>query len=121
MKQRHGCLTALLIVMIVANAVTALLYLFASDMIGKNLPGAPGWIFPVLAVLCIGNVAFAVALFQWKKWAFYGFVATSIAAFGVNLSLGLGIFQSVLGFVGVAILYWALQIGKEKKGWTQLE
>lgn len=121
MKQRHGCLTAFLILMIIANSVTTILYLFASDTIGKNLPNAPAWVFPVLAVGGIFNVVCAIALFQWKKWGFFGFVATSILAFTVNLMIGLNIVQVLSGFVGVAILYWALQIGKENKGWAHLE
>lgn len=120
-KQRHGCLTTWLVLMIVINSVTALMYLFGSEMIGKSLPSAPGWMFPVLAVASLFNVACAVALFKWKKWGFYGFVVTSVVALVVNLMLGIGPLQSVLGLVGLAILYGVLQIGGEKKGWSQLE
>ena len=67
------------------------------------------------------NIVCAVALFQWKKWGFFGFVATSILALGLNLTIGLNIFQVILGLAGIAILYGVLQIGNERKGWTQLE
>jgi hypothetical protein len=39
----------------------------------------------------------------------------------INLALGLGIFQSAVGLIGIAVLYGVLQIGKENKGWPQLE
>ncbi len=120
-KQRHGCLTAWLVLMIVANAATALMYLLGSAAIRENFPSAPAWAFPVLAVMGIANVVCAIALFQWKKWGFFGFLVTSAIAFVVNLMIGLIIVQAVLGLTGVAILYGVLQIGKERKGWTQLD
>ncbi|MDD3641904.1 MAG: hypothetical protein PHQ19_00345 [Candidatus Krumholzibacteria bacterium] len=78
-KQRHGCLTAWLILMIVANSLSALVYLFAKNLIMDAAPGAPGWTFPVYAALGIVNVVCAVALARWKKWGFYGFVVTTVA------------------------------------------
>ena len=39
----------------------------------------------------------------------------------INLSLGLTVVQVALGLVGILILYGVLQIGDDKKGWTQLE
>ena len=119
-KKRHGCLTAWLVLMIVASSLSALMYLFASDRIRQNLPNAPAWAFPALVVLCAGNVVFSVALFQWKKWGFFGCIATSILAVAVNLAVGVGIVHVILGLAGTAILYGVLQIGGEKKGWAQL-
>ena len=120
-KQRHGCLTVFLVVMIIANAVTALVYILAGTSLRQSLGNLPGWALPVLTVLGIFNIVCAVALFQWKKWAFWVFLASAVITFAINLSIGLGIGQSVLGLVGIAILYWVLQMGGEKKGWTQLE
>jgi hypothetical protein len=120
-KQRHGCLTAYLVVMIVLNSMTALLYIFGTAFINRGLPNAPSWALPVLAVGAILNVVFAVALFRWKKWGFFGFVAISILALCVNVTIGLNIFQIIVGLAGIAVLYGVLQIGNEKKGWTQLE
>jgi hypothetical protein len=97
------------------------MYLFGSAAIRQNVPSAPGWAFPVLAIGGIVNVVCAIALFQWKKWGFFGFIATAAVAFVVNLMIGINILQALLGLVGIAVLYWVLQMGKEKKGWTQLE
>jgi hypothetical protein len=120
-KQRHGCLTAWLVLMIVANAATAVLYLIAGAAFRQKLPNAPDWVLPVLIGMGVVNVVCAVGLFRWKKWGFYGFLVTSVMAFAVNLMLGLGIARALLGLVGVAILYGVLQIGTENKGWPQLE
>jgi mannose/fructose/N-acetylgalactosamine-specific phosphotransferase system component IIC len=120
-KQRHGCLTTWLILMIIGNALTALAYLLASSTIKSNLPNAPAWTVPTLTVASLANVVFSVALFQWKKWGFFGFVGTSVLVFVINLKIRQSIGGVLLGVLGVGMLYAVLQIGNEKKGWTQLE
>jgi hypothetical protein len=49
------------------------------------------------------------------------FLVSSIIVLILNLSSGVGIGQSLLGLLGVVILYAVLQIGGENKGWTQLD
>ena len=121
LKLRHGCLTAFLILMIIANSIIALFYLFSGSTVAKAFPESSSWALPVLIIIGIFNVACAIALYQWKKWGFYGFTISSIITFIVNLIIGLNMFQSFVGFMGIAVLYWVLQMGKEKKGWDQLE
>jgi uncharacterized membrane protein (DUF2068 family) len=120
-KQRHGCLSAWLVLMIVGNLLVAVAYLIATAAAGQHFLNAPRWTSPVLAVGAIVNVICAYALWHWKKWGFYGFIATAALAFAVNLKIGAGIFQSFLGLAGLAILIGVLNIGKENKGWGQLE
>jgi hypothetical protein len=68
------------------------------------------------------NVVFSVMLFLWKKWGFWGFIITSIGAFAINLSIGLGVGQSIAGLVGIAVLYGVLQIKKDNiSAWANLE
>ena len=122
-KQRHGCVTDWLILMIIANSATAILYLFASEMITKNLPGDVSTsMIILLGIIGIGNVIFSVLLLQWKKLGFWGFIITSIGALVINLTIGLGIGQSLFGLVGIGILYGILQIKKDNvTGWENLE
>lgn len=122
-KQRHGCVTAWLVLMIIANSLTAIVYLFASDIITKNLSmDVSNSMIILLGILGIGNIVFSVMLFQWKKLGFFGFIITSIGALIVNLSIGLGIAQSLFGLVGIAILYAVLQIKKDNiSAWQNLE
>ena len=121
-KSRHGCLTAFLIFMMVVNAATAAFYLFAGDQVRQAIPNAPPWMIYALVVISLFNLACAVALFTWKKWGFWGFAASSVVSLGLNLMLGLGVAQSLLGLLGIAILFGVLQIGDGRtKGWPQLE
>jgi len=120
-KKRHGCLTAFLIFTLVANAAGALMFLLGGQMLKEGSPEVSAWTFPVLGVLAALNLVFAIALFKWKKWGFWGFVVTTLAALAVQIPGGYGIGQSLTGLIGVIVLYGVLQIGKENKGWPQLE
>lgn len=120
-KKRHGCLTAWLILMIIANSLTSLAFLIGSQSVRLKFPQAPPWAFPVLGALGVINLVCAIALLKWKKWGFFGFVASSLIAFAVNLMVGVPIYQALLGIVGFVVLFGLLQIGKENKGWTQLD
>jgi hypothetical protein len=189
LKQRHGCLTAYLVFMIIANSATSLIYLTGSESIrlgtkadkmtahhtGKtytfdeikamheqaksqgmllgqqDLQGftrimqvndpqndwsqgllPDNWAgnvsrkinnlaFPVLIVGAVCNLVCAIALLRWKKWGFWGFVGSASVVFVVNLTIGLGLVPALSGLLGVVILYGVLHIGKERKGWSQLE
>ena len=120
-KQRHGCLTAWLIIMIINDSLAALGYLLAPQEIRQALPNAPDWVFPVITISCLISVVCAIALFRWKKWGFYGLVGSSIAVFTSNIAIGCGISSLLYDFLDIIILYGVLHIGKENKGWPQLE
>ena len=122
-KQRHGCLTAWLVLSIVLNSLLAIVYLFAGDIINKNLPhGISTPMLISLALLGTANVVFAVLLLQWKKLGFWGFIGTSILALIINLNIGLAVGQSLFGLVGIAILYGVLQIkNNDVSGWDNLQ
>jgi hypothetical protein len=122
MKERHGCVTAWLIFMIVANSIVVITYLFARGMIQKNLPAAiPSWAFIALGLMGIANIIFAAALLKWKKWGFWGFVLTSIIAAGINLEIGTGVLQTLLGLAGVIVLFAILRIRKDgASAWDNL-
>jgi hypothetical protein len=124
---RHGCLLAWIILMIVSNALTAVITPFsmaALQQAGTNVPGMPemkmsGLNIALVVVCCLANVLFAVALLRWRKWGFYGFLVTTLIALANNLMIGLGIGVSIFGLLGIIVLYAVLQLGSPK-GWTQL-
>ena len=120
-KERHGCLTAYLVFAIIANSATALLYLFGAGAIKRGTPGIPDWAFPVLIVLVLFNLACAIALLRWKKWGFWGLVASAVVTSRYKLDNRLGLSSAIVGFLGVILLYGILHIGKENKGWPQLD
>jgi hypothetical protein len=121
-KQRHGCVTAWLTLMIALNSFISFIYLFSGDDVIESMPGVSTGMLMLLAFLSLSNVFFAVMLLRWKKMGFWGFVITSVAMFILNLLVGAGILQSVLGLTGVFILYAILQIkNKDVSTWSELE
>lgn len=122
-KQRHGCATTWLLLLIFANSFAAVLTLFSGDVLSQSIPeGISNTALIMTVLVSISNVFFAISLFQWKKWAFWGLVITSIAMFVINLNLDLGIGQASIGLFGVAILYVLFQIKKDNvTSWNNLE
>ena len=120
-KQRHGCLTAWLVVVVIANGCTLLLYMLAADPLGQDLPLVPRWVLPLLTVLCVVRITCTVAVFLWRRWGFFGFVAVVVVEFSINLVTVQDIVSAVLGLVGLATLYGVLHIGGDRSGWRQLE
>jgi hypothetical protein len=121
-KRRHGFLTTWLVLMIVGNFATVLVYIYqvGSGAFG-NLPPLAVMASLLIIPFSFFNVLCVVALFRWKKWGFWGACISSVVALFVNLSVGLGIGSALFGIVGVLLLYGVLHTGKESKGWPQLE
>lgn len=120
-RKRHGCLTAVLIFMIVLNSAYGLVFLLGLSEVHQMFPNIPGWGFPLYGLLSLLTVVCAIALLKWKKWGFWGLCALSVIALVVNVSAGFGMASSFGGVIGVLLLYGLLQIGKGKKAWPQLE
>ena len=120
-KQRHGCATAWLVLMMISNLAVAIITPLSGESIQKVTPGFPVWVVWPIAVFGALNVVFAFALFCWKKWGFYGFAVTALIGSGINLYVGIALSQVIGGFAGVLVLFLVLQIGGERKAWTQLE
>lgn len=122
-KQRHGCVTAWLIFVIIVNSLVSILYLFAGEFIAKNSEVfISETTILLLGLLGLANVVCAILLFSWKKIGFWGFLITSVAALAINLNLGLSSGQTFGGLIGIAILYGILQIKKnDVSTWESLD
>ncbi|MES2299083.1 MAG: hypothetical protein V4582_18705 [Pseudomonadota bacterium] len=92
-----------------------------STVIKQAYPGASDLQIYAI-VLCGGaNVICAFALLKWRRWGFYGFLVSSVIAFALNMSMGVGLGRGMIGFVGIAVLYWVLNIGGPRKAWPYLK
>ena len=128
-KQRQGCLTAFLVLMIIFYA-NAFLFFFVRNSVHifanpnhlnqEALPGLPPAALPVLLILPLCYLISAIALFRWKKWGFWMCAATAVADCLIYLWFG-DYSDSVLAGVVPLALYGVLHIGTETKGWTQLD
>lgn len=111
LKQRHGCVTAWLALMIVANAITSLIYFFASEIVLQKFQGKGSKeVLFVLGFFGIINVVAALLLMRWKKIGFWIFSISSAVILVINLLIGLGTGRVIFGLIGIIILYGILQI-----------
>ena len=120
-KRRSGFLTAWLVILIAGNSLAMVTNLLAATAFGQDFQIDSWWVFFVLVFGGILNILFAIALFRWKKWGFFGFIATTVLAFLVSSSWGVSRMQAYAGLIALAVLFGALQMGNENKAWKQLE
>lgn len=119
-SKRIGCLSAWLIFIIIGSIInvinisTSLLLTQTTSPLHSALFSQVGFISAVL------NIIFAIALFKWKKYGFYGLCVTSIVSFIMNLYAGISLLPSLISFISVVILYILLKVGDERKAWPQL-
>lgn len=126
-QQRHWLLIIWLIVIAVMNVwsiwknIQALSF-FSSlrQTHGTIISSVEDWI-PVFLAMGVANLICVAAIFFWRKWGFWGYVVMSVVGFLVQLQFIIRFgFNDMLGFVWVALLYVALQLGGENRGWLRL-
>lgn len=115
-KKRGVWLNIWLAIILIGNITSAAFYLFFSEALTAFYPEVPIGMFYIYGLLAIANLAFVAYLFLWKKWAFFGLLITAIIAFIMNISIGISFGNSLLGLLGIAILYLLL-----KPKWKLLE
>jgi hypothetical protein len=122
-KQRHGCLTAWLIYMIIAYTIISVTYFFNTNKISEISPYRTSEnMLLIYGTLGIFNIGFCVLIFKWVRIGFWGILVTSSIVFVTQLINGHGFFQPVIGLLGIIVLYALLQIKKQNvSGWENLE
>lgn len=130
-KQRNTSLGVLLGLFIVIDTVGLFsqclpLQVAFSPELQESFPAyaVPGMLgFAIYKV--IENALFLVceiALLNLKKWAFNSFCALAVLQMVVQIAFGLNPILSIVMPLGsILLLYYALHLGKENKGWPQLD
>jgi hypothetical protein len=104
--QRHGCLTAILIVFGLLSALAALANLVLAGAIARNLPNAPEWApqgVMAMGILGIVAVTALVGLWFWKKWALYLYIVMALVVCSINFRLA-GFGPSIMGLIGAGLV-----------------
>lgn len=113
-RKRGIWLTVLLVLMMVANPLSAFGYFLYPDLILTVHPNASIGLVYLLGGMCIFNLFLAIRIWMWKKWAIYGFYVVIIFAFFKNLYLGVGVIESLSGLICGALLFFTT---KNKMGY----
>ena len=119
--ERHGCVTTWLIIMLILNSFVALFYSISVNKLAQSLNTSK---IAIMGLVLLGalNIIFAIMLLTWRKIGFYGFVITTIAAFSLNIYIGISPARATLGLLGFAVLYGILQIKQNGiSAWSYLK
>lgn len=111
-KQRGFWLSAFLILMLIANALTAYIYMTNPELVMGLYPRATATVLYLLAVIACINVILAIGIWAWRKWGVVGFYISIVIVFAINLYLGIGFLTSMPGFAGGVIIFFTT-----KKRW----
>ena len=122
-KERHGCVSAWLIFIIIVNFIIILFNVFSSPVVTKSLLHYPSKLVMVsYTAIAALNILFIVMILKWKKWAFWGIVIIGLWGAILNFFVTVNYFTSTVGLLGIVILYGILQIKKDKiSAWSNLE
>ena len=122
-KQRHGCLTAWLIYLIIAYSIVSITYFFNTDEISEISPYKTSKnILLIYGSLGILSIVFCILLFKWVRLGFWGILITSIIVLITQIINGHGIFQPLIGLFSIIVLYALLQLKKGNvSSWNNLE
>jgi hypothetical protein len=107
--ERSPALKAWLILLLIANGLTAVVYAFFWLFIKIYDPARGGWALPALALVSVVSVLFIIAVFKWKKWGVYGFAFSTLISLGINTQIGVSNLSTVFGLIGVAVLWYFLR------------
>lgn len=101
---RGGCLTAFLVFIVLANAVTVLFYLIYAEQVRILFPRlSSGGLF-ALWFGALLNIAFAIMVWQWRRVGVYGLIILALLVFPFNLYIGIPAVQAMIGLLGPVIL-----------------
>jgi hypothetical protein len=118
LKQRHGILTAYIVLGLIVNALNLIFIIIKviSNGIENSIP-----IFQL--ILMVMQIVFFIALYKWAKWGLYGLFFTSLGYSVLSLYLSGVLFTSILWFlIFNAILGGVLALKKgQNSGWANLE
>jgi hypothetical protein len=87
-----------------------------NELVAQDDPSGARWLLLLAIGMAALNVGSVAPLWSWRRWGFYVFVAASLVAFAANLAAGTPLILSLLGMVGLAILYAAV-----RSKWQQFE
>ena len=121
-KQRHGCLTAWLIYLMIASAIISYVFFFKNnDEMEKLQQKFSENIIFVIGSIGILNILFCYLILKWVKLGFWGLIVTNSIMMIIHIMNGSDLMRPVLGLSCIIVLYALLQIKKKNvSGWDNL-
>jgi hypothetical protein len=129
-KERHGCLTVFLVLMIILSAWSAIgasasLFLSDNHSSSSSATNLPSWYAVTTLLGSVINLLCAIVLITWKKWGFWGYLISNLtvgflAIFIQGIGFSVMLVSILSGLLMSGLLYAALQMGDKEQGWRKL-
>jgi len=77
-----------------------------------------------LMLLTLGgvlNLVFLGAMLRRRMWGYVGLWVVAIGTVATNITWGMQVTKAVSSLLWLVVLYWVLQIGGERSGWSRLK
>ncbi len=122
-KQRHSFVTFWLILLIISNSITVIMYLFLpNDLIFKYFKNSTTINIFESILMCFIQIGLIILLLKWKKWAFFGFVIIGIISSILTYLRTYEILVLISLPIAALFLYGVLQIKKnDVSAWKNME
>ena len=102
--ERGTVLTVLLVIMALHGIVATVLY----NSLGKEDYITRPWLVTLMVIHSLANVIAAVGIWQWKKWGWQLYIASTVLSLVVGL-LTVGMWSAFYMVLPLAIVGWALR------------
>lgn len=119
----EGCVVLWIKFQIVGAVVgmLAMPWLVALPVFREVMPEFREWMLVPHYLLGSLAVVSLIALKARYMWGYLGLWAVGVASAALDLFAGMSFTAVVTGFSGLVILYWVLQIGGDRSGWSRLK
>ena len=105
LPKRGFWLTAFIILMYIGNSFSAYTYFSKAELIAQQPPQTSITLIYILGTFTILNIILATAILFWKKWGVFGFYGVGVLGYIINVYIGMGVSQSIMGLIGPVLIY----------------
>jgi len=122
-KQRHGCLTAWLVYLMISNSIVSLGLFYNINSIVQRFKYIKSEnLLLIVASIQILNVLFLLMLLKWFKLGFWGLLSTSTLLFIIQIMNTKNILTPIITVIVMLITYGLLKLKKRNaSGWNNLD
>ena len=112
-KNQRGLFLGILLFMFLVFNIINLILTFLPFTITNYDFGFPLWVEILNPFLALAATISLVALYYWRKWGCYLLLVIIVINTIINVIIGSTIFDLVLPYIGLGVLYWAIYRKRE--------
>jgi len=120
-RRRPVFLTLWLLLLLASYTLGSIMNLTQALVLSGHDPERAAWSPWIRLALGVLAIVYVLGILRWKRWGFWGLCLVGLVLVGINLFSGWGFGPSLANLGGIAVLYAALHLGKDRKAWPRLQ